>query len=157
MANSREKISQEKCLFCKLVAGEIPSYPIYEDEKFMAVLSPYPNMPGQTVVLPKAHITDYVFDMENHEINEYMAVIKKVAKRLDKKLDVMRTALIFEGTGVAHVHAKLYPLPGDLAGQTDVSVKGHVFYNEYPGFISTIDGPEMTPEELRKVQAQIKF
>ncbi len=63
--------------------------------------------------------------------------------------------MVFEGTGVAHVHAKLYPLHGKLAGETNVWSTHNEFYPEYVGYITTVEGPKMTDEELDKIQKAI--
>ncbi len=46
----------ENCLFCKIVAGEIPSTKVYEDEKVLAFRDIAPQAPTHILVIPKAHI-----------------------------------------------------------------------------------------------------
>ena len=43
------------CIFCKIIAGEIPSANVYEDEQFLAFLDINPVAPGHTLLIPKAH------------------------------------------------------------------------------------------------------
>lgn len=143
-------------LFDKIVSGEIPSFKVWEDEQYLAFLTPFPSTPGLTVVIPKTNPGDYVFNMDDQTINGLMAAAKKVAKLLEKALGVQRVGLVFEGTGVAYLHAKLYPLHGDLAGQTGVWSKHQEFYPEYIGYFSTVEGPRMSDEELTKIQKQIQ-
>lgn len=71
-------------------------------------------------------------------------------------MNVKRVALVFEGTGVAYVHAKLYPLYGELANQTDVWSNQTEFVDEYRGYITTIEGPKMADTQLKDIQAKIK-
>ena len=78
-----------------------------------------------------------------------------MAKILEKAFNTPRVALIFEGTGVAHVHAKLYPLHGKLVGQTNVWSPHTEFTEEYKGWLTTVEGPKMSDEELNKLQKQI--
>lgn len=153
----RKQVSERDCLFCKLVRKEIPSWVFYDDGKYMAFLTPYPNTPGVSVVIPKKHVTDYVFDMTDEEYSEYMNVVKKVAKHIDKILKVQRTALVFEGTEVAHVHAKLYPLHGGLAGKTKVVAPRNQFSDSYLGYLTTVDGPKMDDRKLDELRDKLKF
>jgi hypothetical protein len=62
---------------------------------------------------------------------------------------------VFEGTGVAYVHAKLYPFYGELASKTEVWSKSTEFVEEYRGWITTIEGPKMNDERLDEIQARI--
>jgi diadenosine tetraphosphate (Ap4A) HIT family hydrolase len=79
---------------------------------------------------------------------------KKVARILEKGLNVKRVAMVFEGQGVNHIHTKLYPMHnvnttkfGDLTG--------NVYFKEYPGYITTLVGPTRSNEELNKVRDKI--
>ena len=64
--------------------------------------------------------------------------------------------MVFEGEGVAHVHAKLYPMHGIDNGKAANSVKHEEFYPEYPGYISTSAGPKMSDEQLIVIQQKIQ-
>jgi len=143
-------------IFDKIVSGEIPSYPVWENARFLAFLTPFPNTPGFTVVIPKTNPGDYIFALDDELYSEFLLVTKQVARLLEKGLGVSRVALVFEGTGVAHVHAKLIPLHGDLASQTDVWSKTKVFNEEYQGHITTEEGPHMDEARLQEIQAQIR-
>ena len=146
----------ERTLFDELVDGNSPSWKVWEDEKYLAFLTPFPSTPGLTIVIPKVNPGDYLFAMDNAASAEFMQAVRKVAKLLEKAFDTSRVALIFEGTGVAHVHAKLYPLHGDLASQTNVWSKHQEFYPEYIGYLSSVEGPKMSDEQLDEIQAKIK-
>lgn len=63
--------------------------------------------------------------------------------------------MVFEGTGVAYVHAKLIPLHGKLAGQTDVWSDQTVFSEDYLGYITTAEGPRMEDDQLKAIQEKI--
>lgn len=139
-------------IFDKLIRGEIPSWKVWEDERFLAFLTPFPNTPGLTVLIPKKNIGDYVFALEDEEYMALMRATRTVANILEKAFDTPRVALVFEGTGVAHVHAKLIPLHGELAGRTDVWGPEMVFNSEYRGFLTTAEGPTMSDDELNRIQ-----
>lgn len=142
-------------IFDKIVSGEIPSYKVWEDEKYLAFLTPFANTPGVTVVIPKANPGDYVFSLDDETYTGLLKAARTVAKRLEKAFGTPRVALVFEGTGVAHVHAKLYPLHGDLAGRTEVWSSHQEFYPQYVGYLTTVEGPKMADEELVEIQRRI--
>lgn len=142
-------------IFDKIVRGELESYKVWEDDKHLAFLTPFPNTPGFTVLIPKSKIGDYVFDLDDDEYAALMMASKRVAKILQTALDVPRVALVFEGTGVAYVHAKLIPLHGELAAKTDVWSDHTEFTEEYKGYITTAEGPKMSDEKLKDLQAKI--
>ena len=142
-------------IFDKIVSGEIDSHKVWEDDKYLAFLTPFPNTPGFTVVIPKTNHGDYVFQLSDQQYNELMTATKKVAHILEKALNVERVALVFEGTGVAYVHAKLIPLYGKLAGETNVWSDHTEFNEEYLGYITTAEGPRMSEDELTSIQAKI--
>ena len=108
-------MSEQSCIFCKIVSGEAPSYKVWESDTHLAFLSIYPNTEGVTVVIPKKHFSSYAFEMQDEDLFALMKATKEVALLLDKKLNVGRCAMIFEGFGVDHVHAKLFPLHGTSA------------------------------------------
>ncbi|HWT55764.1 MAG TPA: HIT family protein [Candidatus Microsaccharimonas sp.] len=142
-------------LFDKIISGEIPAWKVWEDGGYLAFLTPFPSTPGLTVVIPKVNPGDYLFDLDQTAVNGLMAAAQTVAKKLEKAFDTPRVALVFEGTGVPYIHAKLYPLHGDLAGETGVWSKHQEFYPEYAGYISTVEGPKMSDEELTAIQQKI--
>lgn len=148
-------MNMNKTIFDEIVAGRKKSWKIWEDDSHLAFLSLFPNTPGLTVVVPKNNIGDYVFSLPDNQYSEFLSATKKVAKMLERAFDTPRVALVFEGTGVAYVHAKLYPLHGELASKTDVWSDDTEFVNDYRGWITTMEGPEMSEEELAKIQKKI--
>lgn len=142
-------------IFDKIVSREIDSHIVWESDTHIAFLTPFPNTPGFTVVIPKQNIGDNVFSLSDEQYLDLMKATKTVANILEKALGVKRVALVFEGTGVAHVHAKLIPLYGDLAGQTDVWVEKRDFTEEYRGFITTHEGPKMEESKLEEIRNKI--
>ena len=145
-----------KTIFDDIVSGEMKSWKVWEDDEFLAFLTPFPNTPGFTVVIPKQNPGDYIFALDDEKYQRFMMATKTVAGLLEKALDAPRVALIFEGTGVAHVHAKLIPLHGDLANETDVWSPHKEFNEEYQGWLTTAEGPKMSDERLDEIQAKIR-
>ena len=147
------------CIFCKIVKGEAPSHTIWEDEKHIAFLSIFPNTDGATVVIPKKHYTSYAFDLPDNVLSELILAAKKVAKLLDAKLeDVGRTAMVFEGYGVDHVHAKIFPMHGTKGMKEWKPIESKVdkFFDKYEGYISSHDHKLADTEKLKKLAEKIK-
>ncbi|PJA47512.1 diadenosine tetraphosphate hydrolase [Candidatus Uhrbacteria bacterium CG_4_9_14_3_um_filter_36_7] len=71
------------CLFCKIIAGEIPCEKIYENEYVMAFLDIRPVNPGHTLVIPKQHSAN-LLEMSKEDLDEVMRVIKKITPVLLK-------------------------------------------------------------------------
>ena len=142
-------------IFDDIVSGKMQSWKVWEDEKFLAFLTPFPNTPGFTVVIPKHNAGDYVFSLDEELYGEYLRAVKTVANILEKAFDTPRVALIFEGTGIAHAHAKLIPLHGRLASETGVWSPHKEFNEEYQGWLTSTEGPKMDDARLDEIQAKI--
>jgi histidine triad (HIT) family protein len=130
------------CIFCKIIKGEIPAAKVWEDEEFLAFLDINPNTKGMTLVVPKKHFDSYAFDMSDQNICSLTLASKKVAKILEKGLNVKRVASVMEGMGVNHVHVKLYPLYGLDNKFNEMWAKEQVFFEKYEGYLSTQLGPQ---------------
>lgn len=129
------------CLLCKIAQKIEFSHIIWENENYMAFLSIFPNTPGVTVVIPKEHCSSYYADVDDRIISELMIIVKKVSLILDEAFDdVARTAMVFEGFGIDHLHAKLYPMHGtkQYSKQWEsIASTSDVFFEKYPGYITT--------------------
>lgn len=138
------------CIFCKIVSGESPSHKVWEDGKHIAFLTIFPNTEGVTVVIPKQHYTSYVFDLPEDVMIDLVLAAKKVAKLLDSKLeDVGRTAMVFEGFGVDHIHAKLFPMHGTkLENWEPINSSVNKYFDKYEGYISSHDADRADDEGL---------
>ena len=145
----------EPTIFDKIVDGSILSRKVWEDDKFLAFLTPFPNTPGVTVLAAKQNPGDYVFGVDDALVAEMMAAAKKVAKLLEKGLGVSRVGIVFEGTGVPHLHAKLYPLHGTEEELKELAESQHEFHPKYLGHMTTVEGPKMDDAELDAIQAKI--
>lgn len=155
----KSKISEHAsrtCIFCKIIKGEIPCAKVWEDKEFIAILDAFPNTKGMTLVMPKEHHDSYVFDGSDEFYAKIMTASKKVAKMLEKGLDVQRIALVMEGMGVNHAHIKLYPLHGVDEKFKEMWAPKEIFFEKYEGYLSTQLGPKANPEELKKLAEYIK-
>lgn len=145
------------CTFCKIVKGEIPAHTIWEDTDHMAFLSIFPNTEGFSVVIPKKHYPSYAFDTPDEVLTSLVLAAKKTAQLIDKKLNVGRTALIFEGFGVHHLHAKLFPMHGTQkdhwVGTRNVPSK---YFTHYEGYVSSHDHTRADDSYLAELAKKIK-
>jgi histidine triad (HIT) family protein len=152
-------INMENCIFCKIIKGESPSYKVWEDDKHLAFLSIFPNTEGTTVVIPKAHYPSYAFDLPDEVLSELVVATKKVAKLLDFKLeDVGRTAMVFEGFGVDHVHSKLFPMHGteNIKEWKPIESKVDKYFHKYEGYVSSHDYEREDDAKLDSLAKKIK-
>lgn len=96
-------------IFSKIVAGEIPSYKVAEDENFFAFLDINPMSKGHTLVIPKKEI-DYLFDLDDDMLKDMTAFSKKVAKAIEKAIPCKRVGMMVIGMEVPHAHIHLIPI-----------------------------------------------
>jgi len=96
-------------IFSKIIAGEIPSYRIHEDDRYYAFLDINPLVEGHTLVIPKIE-TDYLFDLEDDLLAGMMVFAKKVALALDQTMVCKRVGVAVLGLEVPHAHIHLVPL-----------------------------------------------
>ena len=149
-------MTDPNCIFCKIVKGEIPSFKIYEDNDFIAILDLFPNTQGMALVLTKEHYDSYAAEMDDKIYSEFFLTAKKISKLMDEKLSVRRTALVMEGMGINHAHIKLYPLHGLDSGFKEILSEESVYFKEYQGYITTQPGPKASVEELTRLRDLFK-
>lgn len=148
------------CIFCQISNKLLPSHIICENDNFLAFLSIFPNTLGATVVIPKKHYSSYAFDLEDNLLSELVLFSKYVAKILDNFFDdVGRTALVFEGYGIDHVHAKLFPMHGTSdTVENWKPIKSNVdrYFIKYEGYISSHDYKQMDHNILADLASKIR-
>jgi diadenosine tetraphosphate (Ap4A) HIT family hydrolase len=135
---------------------------VWEDEKHLAFLTIFPNTEAFTVVIPKAHQPSYAFGVEDTVLTDLVLAAKKVGLLIDKAYtgDVGRTGMMFEGFGVDHLHAKLFPMHGTAAAaqqwQKLHSSRPEKFFERYEGYMSSHDGQRADDKHLDEVSAKIR-
>lgn len=152
-------MSNEGCIFCKIVEGDSPSHVIWEDIDHIAFLSIFPNTLGATVVIPKPHRTSYIFDQSEDVLTSLVVAAKKVACLLDLALEgVGRTAMIFEGYGVDHLHAKLFPMHGTGSHSDFRKISSNVnkYFDSYEGYVSSHDYKRADDDQLSRLAEEIR-
>ena len=121
-------------VFAKIVAGEIPCYKVYEDDKVLAFLDIHPETKGHTLVIPKVEV-DRIYDLADEDYGALMAAAKKIARHME---DVTGQRIIWKvvGTDVPHAHIHLEPLD-------ETWFHGRIL--------------EFSPEEMEEIRAKIAF
>ncbi len=99
-------ITNDNCIFCKIVAGEVPAYIVYEDKQFIAFLDIHPLAPGHVQIIPKDHYR-FVWDVPN--VGAYFEVARKIALALQKVFnhDLIRSQIF--GEQIFHAHIWVWP------------------------------------------------
>lgn len=103
----------DNCIFCKIIAGEIPSATIYEDEDFKVILDISPAAKGHALILPKEHYAN-LYELPDELCGKVMKLAKKLASHMTEKLDCDGFNLVqnngeVAGQTVFHFHLHLIP------------------------------------------------
>ena len=102
-------------IFSRIVAGEIPSWKVAEDERYYAFLDINPLAEGHTLVIPKKEV-DYIFDLDEETYAGLWEFAAKVARAVRTAVPCKRVGVAVLGMEVPHTHIHLVPLQteGDL-------------------------------------------
>lgn len=123
-------------IFSKIIAGEIPSYKIAENERFFAFLDIFPLREGHVLVVPKTE-TDNLFDLPEQYLQELLVFARPIAKAIEKSFDCNRCGISVIGLEVPHAHVHLIPI--NTAGDLNFTQKKL----------------KLTEEQLREIQKKI--
>ncbi len=123
-------------IFSKIIAGQIPSYKIAEDDKFFAFLDIFPLGEGHVLVVPKKE-TDNLFDLDDAFLGSMLLFAKPIAKAIEKAFPCNRCGISVIGLEVPHAHMHLLPI------------------NSADDLNFTRGKLKLTPEELHIVQQKI--
>lgn len=96
-------------IFSRIVAGEIPSYKVAEDDRHYAFLDINPLNPGHTLVIPKKEV-DYILDLTEEEYAALQLFARRVAKAVQKSVPCKRVAFGVIGLEVPHAHIHVVPI-----------------------------------------------
>ncbi len=96
-------------IFSKIISGEIPSYKVAENEKFLAFLDINPNTRGHTLCVPKNEVDDFI-DLDPELFKELIGFSRDVALAIKKTIPCKKVALSIIGLEVPHVHVHLIPI-----------------------------------------------
>lgn len=96
-------------IFSKIIAGEIPSYRVAEDDRFFAFLDINPRQEGHTLVVPKQEV-DYLFDLPADTLGAMMQFSQRVARAIEAAIPCQRVGVMVVGLEVPHAHIHLIPI-----------------------------------------------
>lgn len=96
-------------IFSKIIAGEIPSYKIAENEKFFAFLDIFPLVKGHVLVVPKVE-TDRFFDLSAGYLSEILLFAQPIAHSIERAFPCDRCGISVVGLEVPHAHLHLIPI-----------------------------------------------
>ena len=96
-------------IFSRIIAGEIPSYKVAENEQFYAFLDINPLVKGHTLVVPKREV-DYIFDLEDDEVAAMHVFAKGVALAIQQAFPCKKVGEAVIGLEVPHAHIHLIPI-----------------------------------------------
>ena len=96
-------------IFSRIVAGEIPSYKVAEDERFYAFLDINPLAKGHTLVIPKREV-DYLYDLDDETLSAMILFAKGIAGKIKAYTGCNRVATVVLGLEVPHAHIHLIPM-----------------------------------------------
>ncbi|XP_077414486.1 uncharacterized protein LOC144044133 [Vanacampus margaritifer] len=141
-------------LFSRIVRGEEQQWRVWEDSQHVAFLTPYPNTPGVTVVVPRKPLPSDILKLEETDYKALILATYKVAQLLEEGMGVECVALIFEGFEINYAHAKLLPLLPSPEGFKITRSQAELF-QKYPGYVSSLDGPAADPDDLKTLYSKI--
>ena len=121
LTQSKRGMQDPNCIFCKIIAGEIPAKVIMQNEKAMALLDAFPLAAGHTLVIPKSHYAK-VQQMSEQDALAVFEIVWKIADAVETGSQVNASTIAIHngseaGQEVPHVHAHIVPRKkGDGAG-----------------------------------------
>jgi histidine triad (HIT) family protein len=105
----QSKIFGGMTIFSKIIAGDIPSYKIAENERFFAFLDIFPLREGHVLVVPKTE-TDKFFDLTEEYLSQILLFAQPIAKAIERSFDCNRCGISVVGLEVPHAHLHLIPI-----------------------------------------------
>lgn len=137
-------MKHQDCIFCKIIAGEIPSHTIFEDEEFKVILDVNPASKGHALILPKEHYAD-IYEIEEETAGRVMKLAKRMAMHMTEALgcdgfNILQNNHEVAGQTVFHFHMHLIPRYLD-AKNDDILIWIHENY---------------TDEEMAKIKDKLK-
>lgn len=96
-------------IFSKIIAGEIPSYKIAENDMFYAFLDIFPLVKGHVLVVPKTEVDNF-FDVPDDYMQKWLLFAKPIAKAIERSFDCNRCGMSVVGLEVPHAHMHLLPI-----------------------------------------------
>ena len=131
----------DNCIFCKIIAGDIPSATIYENDEFKVILDRFPASEGHVLVMPKEHCAN-LFEIDEEKAGRLFSLAVKVAK-------IMKSTIGFENMNLVQNN-------GPVAGQTVNHLHVHLI-PRYEGDEVKVTWPQMdlTDEQIESMRIKL--
>jgi histidine triad (HIT) family protein len=135
----------EDCIFCQIVAGDIPSRTVYEDDTVLAFLDANPLSPGHTLVIPKAH-HERLNDTPADVAGAVLSTLHELVPAVEAAVDAPASTVAFNngevaGQEVPHVHGHIIPRFAEDGGR--------------PIHALVTDRPDLSDDELDAIESDI--
>ena len=106
-------MKQDNCIFCKIIAGEIPSQTLYGDNQFKVILDVGPATKGHALILPKEHYAN-LYELPEDTASDVFKLAKKMMAKMTEKLhcdgfNIVQNNGEVAGQTVFHFHMHLIP------------------------------------------------
>lgn len=97
------------CLFCRIAAGDLPAYRLYEDDHILAFLDLHPVREGHALVIPRAHHV-WFEDLPSDLASRITTCAQSLARAMKRLYGVPRVGMVYTGIHVPHAHAHVVPM-----------------------------------------------
>jgi histidine triad (HIT) family protein len=106
-------MADSDCIFCRIVAGEVPCHRVYEDEDVLVFMDLFPAARGHTLVVPRAH-HESIFEISDEAVRAVASAARRVARAIGVALgpdglNVTQASGAAAGQTVPHYHVHLLP------------------------------------------------
>lgn len=129
------------CLFCKIVAKDIPSQPVFDNEHVYAFMDIRPTNEGHVLIVPKKHSTD-IFDTSAETLGQMMSVAKTLSAAVSKAVNADGINILMNNKGAA----------GQIIFHAHIHVVPRFSYDGFKHW----KGKEMTSEQLEATATKIR-
>ena len=104
-------MSEKSCVFCSIVAGEIPAHVVHQDDDFVAFLDRRPVFKGHTLLVPRDHV-DTLPDLPASLRDPFLALAQRLATAMTEALEAQGSFVAVNNTvsqSVPHLHLHVVP------------------------------------------------
>ncbi|HYA77381.1 MAG TPA: HIT family protein [Verrucomicrobiae bacterium] len=122
-------MAEEKCVFCRIARGELPSWRIFENNAVIGILDTNPSAEGHCLIIPKRHVRSW-HDLSDAEVAAVFNSAKTVARKIKQQYAPDFVCVFIRGGRVKHTHVVLFPssegdklsgFPQSVLGKADIN------------------------------------
>ena len=112
---------ERRCVFCRIILGELAAHRVYEDDRILAFLDIHPSAPGHTLIIPKMHVAR-IEDMPKEDAESLFRMLHRLVGKIQAAVDASSSTIGINngresGQEVPHVHIHVIPrFRGDMGG-----------------------------------------